>query len=59
MEADRTLPYSDERYISNIEYANGLIGYDPKLGNQTQLDNIGDVDGLEKPQALSNIYLGI
>jgi hypothetical protein len=41
--ADRTLPYSDSRHVSNLVYAYyALIGNDFELGNQTLLGNIGD-----------------
>jgi hypothetical protein len=42
MAADKILPNFDARHISNLAYAYALIGYDPKLGNQTLLGNIGD-----------------
>jgi hypothetical protein len=42
MAADRTLPYSDARHISNLAYAYALVGYDPQLGDRTLLVNIGD-----------------
>jgi hypothetical protein len=35
--ANRILPYYDARHISNLTCAYALIGYDPKLDNQTQL----------------------
>jgi hypothetical protein len=40
--ADGILPNSNARHKSNLAYAYALIGYDPKLGSQTLLGNIGD-----------------
>jgi hypothetical protein len=40
--AERILPAYSARHISNLAYAYALIGYNPKLDNQTLLQNIGN-----------------
>ncbi|KAL3769300.1 hypothetical protein ACHAWO_007972 [Cyclotella atomus] len=55
--ADRILPAYSARHISNLAYAYALIGYNPKLDNQTLLQNIGNesIGFIEGFNAFANI----